>query len=236
MDPTTGYRYYSAEQLGTGHLIRQLRDCEMPLEQLRVVLQDPGRAQDALLEHRQHLETRMREHQQMLCALDALIVEDNAGLKFRTKLLPARTVLTTAQSMPWLERHEPDHAPQMVALLQARLHRNELHHAPFLMYGCVSLDGELEVQACVQVKDAYGRNGSTRSMTLPPCEVIYTVHQGSYRTIAAALERLLRHALSLNLQPTGVAFETMLSHPATADSVTEYRTELAIPVAPKPEP
>lgn len=237
VDPVTGYRYYAPEQLEQGHLIRQLRDCEMPLEQLRIVLQDPQRANTALREHRQHLEQRLREHQQMLQTLNALIEEDGAGLQFRTKLLPARAALVTSQHLDWNARHDDGGVPDMLTALQARLHRHDEHlGAPFLVYGCLGgREPSGDVQVCVPVKGVYPPTDTSRVVTFPMCEVVYTVHQGSYQAMSAALERLLRHVLSLGLKPLGTAFETLLSYAANASSVTEYRTELAIPVMPRGE-
>lgn len=43
VDPSSGYRRYGAEQIGTAQAIRRFRDLDMPLEQVRAVLHAPTR-------------------------------------------------------------------------------------------------------------------------------------------------------------------------------------------------
>ena len=75
VDPNSGYRYYTGDQIAAGHLIRQLRSCEMPLDQVRIVMREPLRARGELLTHKAHLEQRLSDHQQMLETLDALVIQ-----------------------------------------------------------------------------------------------------------------------------------------------------------------
>lgn len=75
VDPITGYRYYTGDQVSAGYLIRQPRSCEMPLEQVNAVMRDPTRARTELLHHKAFLEQRLRDHLVMLGNLDVLIVE-----------------------------------------------------------------------------------------------------------------------------------------------------------------
>src|SRR5262252_2523149 len=44
VNPSTGYRYYSAEQVPTAQVIRRLRDLEMPVGEVKAVLGAPGAA------------------------------------------------------------------------------------------------------------------------------------------------------------------------------------------------
>ena len=41
IDPSSGYRHYTADQVATAQAIRRFRDLDMPLEQVREVLQAP---------------------------------------------------------------------------------------------------------------------------------------------------------------------------------------------------
>jgi DNA-binding transcriptional MerR regulator len=41
IDPSSGYRRYGADQVPTAQAIRRFRDLDMPLEQVRLVLQAP---------------------------------------------------------------------------------------------------------------------------------------------------------------------------------------------------
>jgi DNA-binding transcriptional MerR regulator len=48
IDPDTGYRSYRLDQVGTAHRIRAMRQLEMPLHAIRVVMGEPDRARDYL--------------------------------------------------------------------------------------------------------------------------------------------------------------------------------------------
>lgn len=60
VDPDTGYRRYRHDQIGRARLIRALRWTDLPVEEIRAVLDHPGDAHDVLERHRRRLE-RQRE-------------------------------------------------------------------------------------------------------------------------------------------------------------------------------
>src|SRR5260370_25698093 len=45
VNPDTGYRYYSGEQIPTAQVIRRLRDLEMPVGEVKAVLDAPDEAE-----------------------------------------------------------------------------------------------------------------------------------------------------------------------------------------------
>ncbi|MFF0489416.1 MerR family transcriptional regulator [Nocardia sp. NPDC004068] len=81
IDPASGYRRYSTDQVAQAHLIRRLRELDMPLPEIRAVLAAPDQAaRDAAL--RAHL-TRMEE--QLLRTRDVVA-------SLRALLLPAAPI------------------------------------------------------------------------------------------------------------------------------------------------
>jgi DNA-binding transcriptional MerR regulator len=67
-DPATGYRYYRREQLEDARLVARLRDLEMPLEDIRVVLaaDDPADRRQRLAAHRARIQARTDRLQHVL--------------------------------------------------------------------------------------------------------------------------------------------------------------------------
>lgn len=67
IDPSSGYRYYRADQLQAARLIRTMRDMEMPLKLVRKVLkhmdEDPEQAQETVHAYLRSLEARLSEVQ-----------------------------------------------------------------------------------------------------------------------------------------------------------------------------
>lgn len=60
VDEETGYRFYSAEQVGMAEAIGRLRRVEMPLDEIRAALaaEGPAALRDALVAHQRRLATR----------------------------------------------------------------------------------------------------------------------------------------------------------------------------------
>ncbi len=67
-DPATGYRYYRPEQLEDARLIARLRELEMPLEDIRLVLavDDPAERRRRLAAHRARIQARTDRLQHVL--------------------------------------------------------------------------------------------------------------------------------------------------------------------------
>jgi DNA-binding transcriptional MerR regulator len=66
VDPDTGYRGYAEEQLDRAHIIRRLRDLELPLEDIRAVLDDPRQADKRLASYRREVEAELFRRQRIL--------------------------------------------------------------------------------------------------------------------------------------------------------------------------
>jgi DNA-binding transcriptional MerR regulator len=73
IDPDTGYRSYRLDQVGTAHRIRAMRQLEMPLHAIRVVMGEPDRARDYLERHRGELRGKLETMQSKLDLLDRAI-------------------------------------------------------------------------------------------------------------------------------------------------------------------
>jgi DNA-binding transcriptional MerR regulator len=75
VDPATGYRYYSLDQLPTAQLIRRLRDLRMPVADVRDVLvaQDPGERDTLIAAHIDHLEAELAQTKAAVNSLRALL-------------------------------------------------------------------------------------------------------------------------------------------------------------------
>lgn len=71
VNPDTGYRYYSAEQVPTAQVIRRLRDLEMPVAEVKAVLSAPDApARNSLIAA--HLDRLEAELAQTRAAVDSL--------------------------------------------------------------------------------------------------------------------------------------------------------------------
>ena len=74
VDPSSGYRLYSAGQVATAQAIRRFRDLDMPLDRIRAVLDAPDVASrnEAILVHLRHMQDQLARTQTPVGSLQAL--------------------------------------------------------------------------------------------------------------------------------------------------------------------
>jgi DNA-binding transcriptional MerR regulator len=77
VDPDTGYRRYSREQVARARLIRRLRSAEVPVNELATALAAHGSGLRVILRaHRDRLSARVEDTQRMLALVEDLLKED----------------------------------------------------------------------------------------------------------------------------------------------------------------
>jgi DNA-binding transcriptional MerR regulator len=94
VDPATGYRRYDSEQVDRARLIKRLRALELPLDEVRRLLDlasDRAAFTAALAEHRRRIEARLTRLQRILHTLEHAINDDD----WITMSEPAETLQTT---------------------------------------------------------------------------------------------------------------------------------------------
>ncbi|MGD0166359.1 MAG: MerR family transcriptional regulator [Gaiellaceae bacterium] len=72
VDEWTGYRYYSLDQMAAADTIRELREVDLPLDEVRQALLDPTRLDELLDRHEARLRERVAESEQALALLRKL--------------------------------------------------------------------------------------------------------------------------------------------------------------------
>src|SRR5262249_31550058 len=75
VDPATGYRSYLPEQVATGQLIRRFRDLDMPIDEVRAVIEAPdsGARDRVLAEHLRRMEQGLEGTRGAVASLRALV-------------------------------------------------------------------------------------------------------------------------------------------------------------------
>jgi DNA-binding transcriptional MerR regulator len=112
VDPVSGYRRYASSQVATAQLIRRFRDLDMPLDEVRQVLQAPDLAarNRALLVHLERLQQQLERTQMSVASLqDLLTNEPRPAPDVELRRLPAarvmsrRAIVDFAGAAAWLE-------------------------------------------------------------------------------------------------------------------------------------
>jgi DNA-binding transcriptional MerR regulator/effector-binding domain-containing protein len=95
IDPATGYRSYDTSQIPAAQVIRRLRDLNMPLDQIRVVLAAPdvGSRNSEIAAHLERMERQLQQTQASVAGLRALLAGPATRQAFELRRIPAVTAL-----------------------------------------------------------------------------------------------------------------------------------------------
>jgi DNA-binding transcriptional MerR regulator len=211
VDPDSGYRYYSVEQLGSATRIALLRRAGMPLAEIRAFLRDPSVAR--LDEYERRVADDFSERRRVLRHLKRVLKEEDV-YDVLTKQVGERSYVSRSQRVLVSELDAyiaeafealgpPDEAPPFV-----------LYHGP------VNHDEDGPVEVCVPKA-----GGDKR---LPAGEVAFTELEGAqcdFPEILGAYEAVYRWAKEHGREPAGPAREIHVDpSPAT------LRLEIALPL------
>ena len=91
VDRSTGYRRYRRDQLETGQTIARLRELEVPIDEIRRILDadDPAEQRRRLAEHRSRVEARTNRLQRLLHVLQQLSTGKEPLVSVKTATLTA---------------------------------------------------------------------------------------------------------------------------------------------------
>jgi len=95
VDPSSGYRYYSYEQIPTAQVIRRLRNLEMPVGELKAVLAapNPDSRQRLISEHLGRLQTQLAATQAAVNELQELLGRPQVDRPVEQRSVPAMPAL-----------------------------------------------------------------------------------------------------------------------------------------------
>jgi DNA-binding transcriptional MerR regulator/effector-binding domain-containing protein len=237
VDPETGYRYYTLEQLPTAQLIRRLRDLRMPVADVRAVLvADSPIVRDSLIStHIDHLETELAKTQAAVNSLRALL-DSPAGLQpvhrraessfsalaiTEETLDPADIEVWWREALAELRRAAADNVLQIAGPAGGLYDECLFHHEA----------GGATVFIPVTTPRELGR---VTPLVIPAAEVAVTAYQGPHSDIDLAYGRLgsyvAKHELEIGWQLREYYHR---DHSHTSDH-TQWRTEIAWPIIDSP--
>jgi DNA-binding transcriptional MerR regulator len=233
VDPHTGYRYYTLEQLQTAQLIRRLRDLRMPVAGVRAVLVagSTGERDTLISAHIDHLEAELANTQAAVNSLRALLdtapgqhpVHRRAESSYSALAITEDTVDPAKIDSWWLD-----------ALYELRAAADEhgMHvtgPAGGLYDECLFQrePGEATVYIPVTTPRELGR---IKPLVIPAAEVAVATHHGHYDDIDLAYAQLgsyiAEHELAVGWQLREYYHR---DHSHTTDSA-QWRTEVCWPI------
>ncbi|MCD2193708.1 MerR family transcriptional regulator [Actinomycetospora endophytica] len=229
VDPHSGYRYYSPDQIPTAQVIRRFRDLDMPVREIaRLLGTDVDGRAGMITDHLARLERRLAATTEAVGALRRLLTPDPPRLEVVHRREPARRVVAVSEEvrradvLRWYSGAMAEIDAVVPRALRTGPPGGQYDNALFT-HGA----GRATVFVPADRDVAEGR---VRSITLPARELALTVHRGPHDDIDVTYGALGAHLAEHALRLDGPVHENYLVGPRdTADS-DAWRTEIGWPV------
>jgi DNA-binding transcriptional MerR regulator len=233
VDPDTGYRRYAPDQIGVAHVIRRLRDLDMPLEDIHAVLSAPDveTRNQVMVAHLARLQANLTRTQDAVASLRDLLAQPSATPPVHHRHLPATPAAAITETV--------DRADALVwyqgALgeLQAILAAQYLDPAGpggGIFANELFADERGRATIFLPCTQAVRPMGRVAPVLVPRVELATIIHPGSHTGIDRAYGILgsyvTRHALAVD----GPIREYYLVGPTDTDDETLWRTEVGWPI------
>jgi DNA-binding transcriptional MerR regulator len=233
IDPDTGYRRYTTEQIPAAQVIRRFRDLNMPLEQIHAVLQAPDlQSRNQLISaHLASLEQGLARTQDAVASLRDLLANPSAVAPVSQRRVDATTaaaitaVVSTDDLLPWYLGA----LGELHATLEARgvsvsgpaggIYASELFSAE-------RGEATIFVPTATEVE----RLGRVAPVVVPAAELAVIVHAGSATDVDRAYGALGAYVASHALQVDGPIREYYLVGRRDTQDENAWRTEIGWPI------
>jgi DNA-binding transcriptional MerR regulator len=228
VDPASGYRYYSADQIPTAQVIHRLRQLEVPLPDVRRILRspDPGARAALVSDHLQRLESELDRTRAAVASLRRLLRPEPAPLDVELRAVPATTVAAVEDDVA--HDHVLDWYAGAMAELDAVV--REPNGPPGGLYDNALFEtgrGHLLVYRSTAEPPHRGR---VHPVTLPAVELAVTTHVGEHDDIEVTYGELGAWVVANALAVAGPVREVYLVGPRNTAEPPAWRTEIGWPV------
>jgi DNA-binding transcriptional MerR regulator len=235
VDPHTGYRRYTPEQIPTAQVIRRFRGLDMPLEEIQAVLAAPDvpARNDRIAFHLNRLEDELGRTQRAVASLRDLLAPRSADA-------PAEIELRTVPAMPAAAITETVDAEDSVAWLQGALGELCATLAARQMAAAGPAGGVFaddlftrhrgEVTIFVPCGGGLRSMGRVSPLTIPAAELAVVTHAGPPSDVDRAYGALAAHVARHALAVDGPIREYYLVGQRDTADTTRWRTEVCWPV------
>ena len=184
IDPSSGYRRDTADQVATAQAIRRFRDLDMPIDQVRAVLQAPDLTtrNQAILDHLASMQQQLERTQHTVASLQALLSSPTAPRPVDYRTLPPTAAVAIDDTIAfedsaWIDRAFADlHAALQHAGVEAVGPDSALYSEAFFTEG----RGAVTCFVPVAPTAAPADGDRVRRLELPATRVAVMLHEGVF--------------------------------------------------------
>ena len=233
VDPLTGYRRYTTEQIPVAQIVKRFRDLDMPLDEIRTLLSAPDvRTRNKFIAaHLKHLEYELAKTQGAVASLRNLLERPASPADIgRRKADPtdAAAISETVAVKDLLSWYQG--ALGELSAVVAAQHKTATGTPGGIFSNAIFSHARGEATVFVPCKGAVRAVGRVVPRVIPGVELATIVHDGSHANIDLAYGKLAtyvtRHALAVD----GPLREYYLVGSLDTPDRSKWRTEIGWPI------
>jgi DNA-binding transcriptional MerR regulator len=233
IDPQTGYRRYTTEQIPVAQIIKRFRDLDMPLIEIRAVLSAPDvQARNELIAgHLKRLENDLARTQTAVASLRNLLEHPAPVVDIGRR----RAVEVAAAAISEAVEVKDALSWYLGALgeLHAALSAQRIHPtgpAGGIFSNAIFSHAHGEATVFVPCNGEVRAIGRVAARVVPAVELATLVHKGSYANIDLAYGSLATYVTRHALAVEGPLREYYLVGPQDTSEESAWRTEIGWPI------
>jgi len=233
VDSSSGYRRYSTGQVPIAQVVRRFRDLDMPLEEIRNVLNAPDVAarDQAVLAHLQRMQETLERTQATVASLQALLDGSRPTLPVEYRSIPAIHAAAIRATVGW-DDTEPWLKEALAELDRTVDSRSRGRTGPdSALYSGEFFEAHVgEVTAFVPVRGGIVTTGRVESVEIPAADVAVLVHCGPFGDLDQVYGALGTFVAERVVAADGPIREQYLVTEDDTDDPAAYRTEVCWPI------
>lgn len=228
VDRSSGYRYYTVDQIPAAQVIQRLRELDVPLADVRRIVRapDPAERAELVADHLRRLESKLDRTRAAVESLQRLLQPESVGLDVELRDVPATPVAAIEDDVD-LDDVLDWYAGAM-AELDAVVH--ERTGSPGGLYDNALFETGRGHVLVYRPTDDPPQVGRVHPMTLPAVELAVATHHGEHHDIDVTYGRLGTWVVDNSLAWGDTVRETYLVGPHDTDDPSAWRTEIGWPV------
>jgi len=233
VDPSSGYRRYTTEQIWVAQVIRRFRDLDMPLGQIGDVLgaTDPAFRSELIAGHLERLERELVDTQSAVASLRSLLQkpDDVPAIVHRSDPALQTAAVSEHIELADLSAWFQGAVAEVHATLAAQ-HVTALGPGGAVVSDAFFANGAGEITVFVPATAPLSPVGRVVHRVLPPAELAVIVHEGSHAGIDCSYGALAAHVAEREIAVDGPIRERYLVGRHDTNDEVRWRTEIGWPI------
>lgn len=251
IDPMSGYRFYSPDQVPTAQVVRRFRELGMPVDEVREILHtpDPSERNRVVVAHLKRMEDQLSQVESTVRSLRQLLEGPAEPPAVEYRSTPAAAVFAITEPVRWEEVTEWTldaagdlHAALERAGLEAAGPTGSLYPGEFFELEAAPVTLFVPIPAGAgdpqgmggdppgMAGDPPGRGARVQATEIPGCELAVAVHRGPFVDIDQTYGALGTVVASQAIGVEGPIREYYLVSPLDTPDESLHRTEVGWPI------